>query len=115
MRHEFCFIVLAVIAISAGCGPNMRPYGVPFGGSLVGEAAGKPASFTAPRDGTIWVAGPGHPGQERYIVYSGWIKAAQTATVDPTSHSITVSGETQKASVEGGNSYYQIWYQASPE
>src|SRR5579863_6390568 len=92
------FLVIAVLGIT-GCGPNMRPYGVPFGGSLVGEAAGKAASFTAPRDGTAWVAGPGYPGQERYIVYSGWIKAGQTITVDPQAHSVTVNSEQQKASL----------------
>jgi hypothetical protein len=108
------FLVIAVLGIT-GCGPNMRPYGVPFGGSLVGEAAGKAASFTSPRDGTVWVAGPGHPGQDRYIVYSGWIKAGQTITVDPQAHSVTVNGEQQKASLEGGNSYYQIWYQPSQD
>jgi len=107
--------MLALAAVSPGCGPQMRPYGVPYGGSLVGEAAGKTASFTAPREGTVWVAGPGKPGQERYIVFSGLVKAGQSVTVDPQNRTLTVNGEKQKADIGGGESYYQVWFQAAPE
>src|SRR6476661_3723042 len=88
---------LGVISGISGCGPNQRPYGVPVRGQLVAEAAGHAASFTAPKYGTIWVAGPGHPGQERYIVFSGLIKSGQTVTVDPEKHEVTVDGAKQKA------------------
>jgi hypothetical protein len=108
-------LLLVCTGTAVGCGARMKPYGVPFGGSLVGEAAGKAAAFTAPHDGTVWVAGPGRPGQERYIVYSGWIRAGQAIAVDPQAHSISVNNEPQKASVEGGNSYYQIWFEPSTE
>ena len=112
-----CGIYLNVLLLLfvAGCGPNQRPYGVPFKGDLVAEAAGKAASFTAPKNGTVWVAGPGHPGQERYIVFSGLIKSAQTITVDPQKQAITIEGERQKAEIAGGNSYYQLWYQPSAD
>jgi len=123
MHHRARFVTrafnllatVAVINLLTGCGPQMRPYGVPYGGSLVGEAAGKTASFTAPQQGTVWVAGPGKPGQERYIVYSGLVKAAQSVTVDPEAKTLTVNGEKQKADIAGGNSYYQIWFQPTPD
>lgn len=120
VTQRFSFLltihVLFMLSLLPGCGPQMRPYGVPYGGSLVGEAAGKQASFTAPREGTVWVAGPGKPGQERYIVYSGLVKAGQVVTVDPQSRAVTVNGEKQKAEiVGGGESYYQVWFQATPE
>src|ERR1700730_13352822 len=112
-----CGIHLNVLLLLfvAGCGPNQRPYGVPFKGDLVAEAAGKAASFTAPKNGTVWVAGPGHPGQERYIVFSGLIKSAQTITGGPQKQAITIEGERQKAEIAGGNSYYQLWYQPSAD
>ena len=88
---------------------------VPYKGDLVAEAAGKEASFTAPKYGQIWVAGPGHPGQERYIVYSGLIKPGQTVTVDPHKQVLLLDGEKQKAEIGGGNSYYQLWYQPTAE
>jgi len=106
---------LWVSGIVCGCGPNQRPYGVPIKGQLMAEAAGHAASFTAPKYGTIWIAGPGHPGQERYIVFSGLIKAGQTVTIDPTKREVTVDGEKQKADVAGGNSYYQLWYAPTEE
>jgi hypothetical protein len=114
-----CLVVMAcTLGIAgglAGCGPNQRPYGVPIRGQLVAEAAGHAASFNAPKYGTIWIAGPGHPGQERYIVFSGLIKSGQTVTIDPQKREVTVDGEKQKADVVGGNSYYQLWYAPSEE
>jgi len=107
--------VLGIVGGISGCGPNQRPYGVPFRGQLVAEAAGHVASFTAPRYGTIWIAGPGHPGQERYIVFSGLIKSGQTVTVDPQKREVTMDGEKQKSEIVGGNSYYQLWFAPSPE
>ena len=109
------FAALAIGFFIIGCGPNNRPYGVPFKGDLVAEAAGSTASFTAPKNGQIWVAGPGRPGQERYIVFSGLIRSAQTITVDPQKRELTVNGEHQKADIVGGNSYYQIWFAPSPD
>ena len=111
-------VILCAVCISGifiGCGPNQRPYGVPIKGQLMAEAAGHAASFTAPKYGTIWIAGPGHPGQERYIVFSGLIKSGQTVTVDPTKREVTIDGEKQKADVVGGNSYYQLWYAPTEE
>ena len=28
---------------------------------------------------------------------------------------LTVNGERQKADIEGGNAYYQLWYQPAPD
>ena len=119
LRHDSRQVLVAALLVGcigavSGCA-TVRPYGVPLWASLVGEAAGKSASFTAPHDGSVWVAGPGHPGQERYIVYSGWIRAGQAIVVDPASHTILVNSEQQKATIDGGNSYYQIWFQASSD
>ena len=119
LRYESRYaswLLALVLGSAALCGcATERPYGVPLWATLVGEAAGKSASFTAPHDGSVWVAGPGHPGQERYIVYSGWIRAGQAIVVDPASHTILVNNEQQKATIDGGNSYYQIWFQASSD
>ena len=115
VRSVAGIMVLAAAVLTGGCGVSVRPYGVPGAGQLVGEAPGKPASFTAPREGTVWVAGPGRPGQDRYIVYSGLIKAGQTITVDPTTRSVTINGEHPIANIESGNSFYQIWYLATAE
>jgi hypothetical protein len=116
-RQTLCLwaLLLGCAVVLQGCGASARPYGVPLMASLVGEAAGKSASFTAPHDGSVWVAGPGHPGQERYIVYSGWIRAGQAIVVDPAARSISVGGEQQKVTIDSGNSYYQIWFEASSD
>jgi hypothetical protein len=106
---------LGVLGGLAGCGANKRPYGVPIRGQLVAEAAGHTASFTAPKYGTVWIAGPGHPGEERYIVFSGLIKSGQTVTVDPEKREVLLDAEKQKAQIIGGNSYYQLWYAPSED
>jgi hypothetical protein len=111
----WCASLLVLALFVGGCGPNNRPYGVPFKGDLVAEAAGKTASFTAPHNGQIWIAGPGHPGQERYIVFSGLIKFGQTVTIDMDKHEVTMNSEKQKAEIAGGNSYYQLWYVAGSD
>jgi len=113
IRRWYPAVIL--VFLLAGCGPNNRPYGVPFKSDLVAEAAGKTASFTAPHNGQIWVAGPGHPGQERYIVFGGLIKFGQTLTVDPQKREVTINGEKQKAEIVGGNSYYQVWFEPSSD
>lgn len=114
-RPALMFLLIALPLAGCRGGPDVRPYGVPSSGQLVGEAAGRPASFTAPRQGTVWVAGPGRPGSQRYIVYSGLIRAEQTITVDPPNRSLTVNGEHPKSDIESGNTYYQIWFQPAAE
>jgi len=110
------FLPLIVLAsLVGGCTSSGRPNGVPLGGQLVAEAPAQLASFTVPRDGTIWVVGPGHPGETRYIIYSGLVKMSQAVTVDPSQRALTVDGQKINASVESGNVYYQIWFEPTPE
>jgi hypothetical protein len=93
---------------AAGCA---RPYGVPPFSQLVAEAPGQTASFQAPDDGTVYVDGPGHPGQPRHIIYSGLIRRGEVLTVDPSAKELLINGKTVAASLDEGKSYYQVWYQ----
>ncbi|HEY2584146.1 MAG TPA: hypothetical protein VGI81_00105 [Tepidisphaeraceae bacterium] len=102
--------VCGFLTTMSGCA---RPYGVPAFTQLVAEApAGKTASFQAPDDGSVWVGGPGHPGQPRYIVYSGLIRRGEVLTVDQSSGRLLLNGRPLDATIEGGNkAFYQVWYQ----
>ena len=109
-------LIATALLFVVGCTSSGRPNGVPYGGQLVGEAPAQVASFTVPRDGTIWVVGPGHPGETRYIIYSGGVKLKQVVTLDPQARSLTIDGEKIKATVDGGSkAYYQIWFQPTPD
>lgn len=112
--NRLCALIATLLLAVAGC-TSGRPNGVPYGGQLVGEAPAQVASFTVPRDGTIWIVGPGHPGETRYIVYSGLVKMKQVVTLDPEARSLTVDGEKIKAAVAPGKVYYQIWFLATPD
>jgi hypothetical protein len=101
-------LLAAATACLSGCS---RPYGVPGFSQLVAEAPGQTASFQAPDDGTVYVDGPGHPGQARHIVYSGLIRRGEILTVDPNIGKLLINGKPQEATIEGGKSYYQVWYQ----
>ncbi|HSU66301.1 MAG TPA: hypothetical protein VLJ39_05500 [Tepidisphaeraceae bacterium] len=101
--------VAAVLSVVSGCA---RPYGVPGFSQLVAEAPGQSATFQAPDDGSVYVDGPGRPGQPRHIVYSGLIRRGEILTVDPSSQQLLVNGKAQNVTIEGGpKSYYQVWYQ----
>lgn len=100
--------VAALLALSTGCA---RPNGVPPFTHLVAEAPGQAAAFQAPDDGTIWVGGPGRPGQPRHIVFSGLVHRGEVVSVDPAARQLIVDGKPAEATIEGGSSYYQIWYQ----
>jgi hypothetical protein len=114
--NRFTALIASALLFAVGCVSSGRPNGVPYGGQLVGEAPAQVASFTVPRDGTIWVVGPGHPGDTRYIIYSGLVKMKQVVTVDPQQRILTIDGEKMKAAVvDGGKVYYQIWFQPTPE
>jgi hypothetical protein len=113
--NRFTALAATALLFLVGCTSSGRPNGVPYGGQLVGEAPAQVASFTVPHDGTIWVVGPGHPGETRYIIYSGLVKTKQVVTVDPQQRTLTVDGEKIKATIDGGNVYYQIWFQPTPD
>lgn len=101
--------VTAMVGTFVGCA---RPYGVPGFSQLVAEAPGQPASFQAPDDGSVYVDGPGRPGQPRHIVYSGLIRRGEILTVDPSTQRLLVNGKQQDVAIAGGqSSYYQVWYQ----
>ena len=94
-----------------GAGGCARPYGVPPFTGLVAEAPGQAASFAAPDEGTVWVDGPGRPGQPRHIVYSGLVHRGETVTIDPEARTLLVDGRPVNASIDGGTSFYQVWFQ----
>ena len=101
--------VAALLGAVSGC---TRPYGVPGFSQLVAEAPGQPATFQAPDDGSVYVDGPGRPGQARHIVYSGLIRRGEVLTVDPSTQQLLINGKPQNVAIEAGpKSYYQVWYQ----
>jgi hypothetical protein len=99
----------ALISLGAlaamGCA---QPRGVPATSSLVAQAPGQAASFRAPREGTVWVAGPDHGN--RHLIFSGQIHPGETLTVDPAHGQLVLDGERMGATVEGGNATYEVWY-----
>jgi hypothetical protein len=107
MKLTAVAIVLGLLGITAGCA---RPDGVPPFSQMVAEAPSQVASFQAPDDGTVYVAGPGHWGQPRHIAYSGLIRRGEVLTVDPNLGHLSVNGKIQDATIETGKSYYQVWY-----
>jgi hypothetical protein len=112
--NRLAALIIALLLAAGGCTSSGRPNGVPYGGQLVGEAPGQVASFTVPRDGTIWVVGPGHPGETRYMVYSGGVKVNQVVTLNPEAQSLTVDEKKMNATIASGKVYYQIWFQPTP-
>ena len=101
-------IVAALLTVSAGgCA---RPYGVPPFTQLVAEAPGQAAAFEAPDEGTVWVAGPGRPGQDRHIVFSGLVHRGESLAIDPRERSLMLDGKPVQVAIED-RSFYQVWYQ----
>ena len=100
----------ALLMMVSGCA---RPYGVPVTSQLVAESPkGQAASFQAPDEGTVYVDGPGRPGQPRNIVYSGLVTRGQTVCIDPESGHLMVDNKPVIASLNlSDKSFYQIWFQ----
>lgn len=111
-KGALTFGAMGFVLAQVGCA---RPYGVPPFSQLVAEAPGQAASFRAPDDGTVYVDGPGRPGQARHLVYTGLVHRAETVTVDPSSRQLLIDGKTAPASIQDGNSFYQVWYKPIPE
>lgn len=101
---------LASAGLLGAAGGCARPYGVPPFTGLVAEAPGQAASFAAPDEGTVWVDGPGRPGEPRHIVFSGLVHRGETVTIDPDARALLLDGKPVNASIEGGRSYYQVWF-----
>lgn len=102
----------ALLGVAGGCA---RPYGVPITGQLVAEAPGQTCSFQAPDEGTVYVDGPGRPGQSRHLIYTGLVTRGQTVTVSPEERMLLVDGKPVPADIPGGrDSFYQIWYRPLP-
>lgn len=119
VTHKFSGVLLkAALPAVAVCGflttmsGCARPYGVPAFTQLVAEApSGQTASFQAPDDGSVYVDGPGRPGQPRHIVYSGLIRRGEVLTVDQSSGQLLLNGKPLDASIDSGNkAFYQVWY-----
>ena len=100
--------MLIFTAALSGCAG--KPYGVPPFSQLVAQAPAQVASFQAPDDGTVYVAGPGHGFSDRHLVYSGLVRRGEIVTVDPTAGKLLISSKLQDATIETGKSYYEIWY-----
>jgi hypothetical protein len=66
-------VAVVVMACATGC---QRPPAVPPFSQLVAEAPSQAASFQAPDDGTVYVDGPGTPGQTRHLAFSGLVKSS---------------------------------------
>jgi hypothetical protein len=104
--RAFCATgVGALILGAAGCAPTQ---GVPPTSSLVAEAPGEAASFRAPREGTVWVAGPG--GDKDHLIFSGQMHLGETLSIDPAQNQLVLDGHTMVAAVHSGSSY-RIWFQ----
>ncbi|HXE56032.1 MAG TPA: hypothetical protein VN541_23605 [Tepidisphaeraceae bacterium] len=103
--------VAGLLALAAGC---VRPYGVPPFTQLVAETPhGQAASFQAPDEGTVWVAGPDLPGNPRHIVFTGLVRRGETVTIDPSAQQLIVDGKPAVASIVGGDhAMYRMWFQA---
>ena len=108
------FTILSMVLIAAGSG-CVRPYGVPPFSQLVAQApGGQVASFAAPDEGTVYVAGPGRPGQERHIMYTGVVHRGETLTLDPPHDQLLVDGKIVPASVADAREGYTVWFHAVP-
>jgi len=108
-------LTLTAIGFSAalvGCAG--KPIGVPPFSQLVAQAPSQVASFQAPDDGTIYVAGPGHWGQARHLAYSGLVRRGEIVTVDPVAGKLLINSKLQDATIETGKSYYEVWYSPMP-
>ena len=103
-------IGMSAVVLLIALGGCVRPYGVPAWGQLVAEAPAQAASFQAPDDGTIYVDGPGRPGEPRHIAYSGLIRRGEVVTVNPEVGVLTVDNKPIAATIQTGHSFYQIWY-----
>jgi hypothetical protein len=90
-----------------GCG---RPAGVPPFSQIAAEAPGTAASFQAPDEGTVWVIGPSKSGPDSHVVFSGLVRRGEWITVDPIQQKLIVDGKPTDVTIEGGRSYYQIWF-----
>ena len=101
-------------AVAAGCGVS-RPYGVPPFSALVAQAPhGQTASFAAPDEGTVYVAGPGAPGGPGHLVFTGVLHRGETVTLDPPGNTLLVDGKTVPASVHDTHEGYTMWFHAVP-
>lgn len=108
MKTTLTLAAMGLLAALAGCA---RPMGVPPFSQMVAQAPAQVASFQAPDDGTVYIAGPGRWGQSRHLAYSGLVRRGEVITVDPTVGKLSVNGKPQEATIDTGNSYYEIWYQ----
>jgi len=102
---------MGLLACATGC---VRPYGVPPFSQLVAEAPGQAASFQAPDNGTVFVAGPGRPGEARHVVFTGGVHRGDVVTVDPARQKLTLNGAPQDVSIFDANSFYQLWFKPLP-
>jgi hypothetical protein len=101
------FCATGVGALMVGAAGCAHPQGVPGTSSLVAEAPGEAASFRAPREGTVWVAGPG--GSKDHVIFSGQIHLGETLSIDPSQNELVLDGHTMVAAVHSGSSY-QIFF-----
>ncbi len=103
-------IGMSAVVLLIAMGGCVRPYGVPAFSQLVAEAPAQAASFQAADDGTVYVDGPGRPGEPRHLVYSGLVRRGEVVTVNPEVGALTVDGKPVAATIQTGHSFYQIWY-----
>src|SRR5215469_12068834 len=90
MMRVFCATgVGAMMLGAAGCA---QPHGVPGTSSLVAVAPGEAASFRAPKEGTVWVAGPGHGSSKDHVIFSGQIRMGETLSIDPAQNELAIDG-----------------------
>ena len=109
MKATLTLAAVGLAVILTGCAG--RPVGVPPFSQLVAQAPSQVASFQAPDDGTVYVAGPGHFGQDRHLTYSGLVRRGEIVTVDPVAGKLLINSKLQDATIDtGGKSYYEIWY-----
>jgi hypothetical protein len=76
------------VALAAGCASQERRAEIPSGAQVVAEGNNK-ISYTAPRDGTVWVFNQGNGNME----YSGRVMRGDMVVVDPDKDKIFVNGK----------------------
>jgi hypothetical protein len=109
MKTTLTLVAIGIFAALAGCAG--RPVGVPPFSHLVAQAPSQVASFQAPDDGTVYIAGPGHWGEDRHLTYSGLVRRGEIVTVDPVAGKLLINSKLQDATIDTGKkSYYEIWY-----